>query len=178
MWLYCVGLLSVAVVSTTSKKQKQFEEERVDLSYISGSQFIFEESQAGIWNQAPQRNASSSLVHWVILTQLSYRATNHQPRDDATHNGLLPLTSVTNQVCLFQRHPLVPLIGTIFQLFFSFQVISKNGKLTIKIIQHSRLSGHSLIKLVTEYQGIAVMGMTTVFSKKTVKTIGYLSQKI
>ena len=52
--------------------------------------------KAGADAEAMER-AAYWLASTGLLSLLSYRTQDHQPRDGTTHNGLGPLTSVTNE---------------------------------------------------------------------------------
>jgi hypothetical protein len=77
--------------------KKQVGEERVYSAYTSTALFITKGSQernstrAGIWRQElmqrPWRDAGDWLAAPGLLSFLSYRAQDYQPRDGTTHNG-------------------------------------------------------------------------------------------
>ena len=55
------------------------------------------ETQAGQeLMQRPWKGAAYWLAHHGLLSLLSYRTQNHQPRDGITHHGLGPLPLITN----------------------------------------------------------------------------------
>ena len=75
--------------------QKELGEERVYLYYISILYSVIEGSQdrntsrAGTWRQElTQRSAAYWLALHGLLSLLSYRTPDHQPRDGPTRNGL------------------------------------------------------------------------------------------
>jgi hypothetical protein len=78
--------------------KKQVGEERVYSAYTSTLLFITKESQdrnshrAGAWRQKlmqrPWRDAAYWLAPCGLLSLLSYRTQDYQPRDGTTHNGL------------------------------------------------------------------------------------------
>jgi hypothetical protein len=80
--------------------KRQGEEEKVYLSYTSRSQSIIgggqdrNSNKTGAWRQElmqrPWNNAVYCLVPHGMLSLLSYRTQDHQPRDGTTHNGLGP----------------------------------------------------------------------------------------
>ena len=86
--------------------KKQVEKERVYSAYISTLPFITKGSQdrnssrTGIWKQelmqTPWRGAANWLASPDLLSLLSYRTQDHQPRDGTTHYGLGPLLLITN----------------------------------------------------------------------------------
>ena len=82
-------------------------EKRICLTYTSASvesQEVSEGSQelkmAGSWRQElmqrPWRGAANCLASYGLLSLLSYRTQDHQPRDGTTHNRLGLPTSITN----------------------------------------------------------------------------------
>jgi hypothetical protein len=86
--------------------QKQVGEERFYLAWTSTLLSIFVESQdrnsnrAGIWRQELMQKPQRSAVYWLapqgLLSLLSYRTEEHQPRGDITHNGQDPPPLITN----------------------------------------------------------------------------------
>ena len=86
--------------------KKQVGEERVFSAYTSTLRLITKESQdrnshrAGTWRQElmqrPWRNAASRLASPGLLSLLSYRTQDYQPRDGTTHNGLGPPHLITS----------------------------------------------------------------------------------
>ena len=80
--------------------------ERVYLPNIYISLFIAEGSQdrnsnrAGTWRQELMQRPWRIAVYWVashgLLSLLSYRTQDHQPRDGTTHNGSDPPSLITN----------------------------------------------------------------------------------
>ena len=86
--------------------QKQVGEEKLYLAYTSTLLFIIEGSQdknsnrAGTWRQEltqrPWRDAAYWLVSPGLLSLLSYRTQDYQPRDGPTHNRLDPPPLITN----------------------------------------------------------------------------------
>lgn len=46
--------------------------------------------------QGPWRGAAYCLARRALLSPLSYRAQDNQPKDSTTHSGLSPCPSITN----------------------------------------------------------------------------------
>jgi hypothetical protein len=77
--------------------KKQVGEERVYLAYTSTLLFITKGSQdwnshrEGTWRQELMQRPWRDAVYWLafpgLLSLLSYRTQDHQPRDGTTHNG-------------------------------------------------------------------------------------------
>ena len=86
--------------------QKQVQDERVYLPYVSILLFISEgawgrnSSRARTWRQELMRRPWTGAAYWLtphgLLSLLSYRPQDHQPRDGTTHNGLGSLQSTIN----------------------------------------------------------------------------------
>ena len=57
-------------------------------------------NRVGIWRQelmqSPWRDAADWLAPHALLSLLSYRTQDHQPREGATHNELSPPPLITN----------------------------------------------------------------------------------
>jgi hypothetical protein len=80
-------------------------------SLIKGSQDR-NSSRAGTWRQelmqTPWRGAAYWLASHNLFSLLSHRTQdNHQPRDDTTHNGLCPATSITKKIAYRPVHNLI-----------------------------------------------------------------------
>ena len=81
--------------------KKQVVEERVYSAYTSTLLFITKGSQdrnshrAGTWRQELMQRPWRDVPYWLaspgLLSLLSYRTQDYQPRDDTTHNGSSPL---------------------------------------------------------------------------------------
>jgi hypothetical protein len=73
--------------------KKQVGEEKVYSAYTSTLLFITKGSQdrnshrAGTWREEMMGVAAYWLASPALLSLLSYRTQNHQPRDGTTHNG-------------------------------------------------------------------------------------------
>ena len=86
--------------------KKEVEEERVYSAYTSTLLFITKGSQdrnssrAGTWRQKLIQRPWRGAAYWIaspgLLSLLSYRTQDYQPRDGATHNGLDPPPFITN----------------------------------------------------------------------------------
>ena len=87
--------------------KKQVGEERVYSAYTSTLLFITKGSQdwnsnmAGFWRQElMQRPWRAAAAYWLtspgLLSLLSHRTQDPQPRDSTTHNGLGPPALITN----------------------------------------------------------------------------------
>ena len=92
--------IRVLIAALKHHEQKASWGERIYLTYILTSLFIIEGSQdrnlnrAGTWGQElmqrPWTGAAYLLAPHGLLSLLSYRTQDHQPRDGPTHNGLGP----------------------------------------------------------------------------------------
>ena len=97
--LYAV-LVRVCNPAQNISTKKQVGEERVDSACTSTLLFITKGSQdwnshrAGAWKQKlvqrPWRDAAYWFASPGLLSLVSYRTQNYQPRDGTTHNGLGP----------------------------------------------------------------------------------------
>jgi hypothetical protein len=86
--------------------KKQVGEERVYSAYTSTLLFIIKGSQgrnshgAGTWRQELMQKLWVDVTYWLaspgLLSLLSYRTHDYQPRDGTTHNGLGPPALITN----------------------------------------------------------------------------------
>ena len=86
--------------------KKQVGEERVYLAYTSTLLFITKGSQdwnshrAGTWRQELLQRPWRGAAYWLalpdLLSLLSYRIQDYQPRDGPTHNGLSPPPLIIN----------------------------------------------------------------------------------
>jgi hypothetical protein len=80
--------------------KKQVGEERVYSAYTSKLLFITKGSQDRNWNRArtwrkePMQRPWRAVTYWLVphglLSLISYRTQDHQPRVGSTHNGLGP----------------------------------------------------------------------------------------
>jgi hypothetical protein len=94
----CLATVLVRVyITAQNMTRKQVEEERVYSAYTSTLLFITKVSQdrnshrAGTWRQELMQRTWRVLLTG-LLSLLSYRPQDYQPRDGTTHNGLGPLT--------------------------------------------------------------------------------------
>jgi hypothetical protein len=86
--------------------KKQAGEERVYSAYTSTVVFITKGSQgrntsrAGTWRQELMQRPWRGAAYWLaspgLLSLLSYRTLDHQPRDGPTHNGMATPTMSWN----------------------------------------------------------------------------------
>ena len=78
---------------------KQAEEDRVYLADTSDHSPSLKQVRAGTWRQELMQKPWRGAAYWLalhgLLSLLSYRTQDHQPRDGPTHNGLGP-PPVTN----------------------------------------------------------------------------------
>jgi hypothetical protein len=96
----------VSIPAQNIMTKKQAGEEKVYSAYTSTLLFITKGSQnrnshrAGSWRQKlmqrPRKGAACWLASSGLLKLLSYRTQDYQPRDGTTHNGLGPLSLITN----------------------------------------------------------------------------------
>ena len=94
---YIASVLVRVYKPAQNMTKKQVGEERVYSAYTSTSLFITKGSQdrnlhrAGTWRQEliqrPWRNAAYLSVSPGLLSLLSYRTQDYQPRDGTTHHG-------------------------------------------------------------------------------------------
>jgi hypothetical protein len=99
-------LVRVYIPAQSIMTKKQVGEERVYLAYTSTWLFITKGSQewnshrARTWRQElmqkPWRGATCWIASPGLLSLLSYRTQDHQPRDGTTYNGLGPSSLITN----------------------------------------------------------------------------------
>jgi hypothetical protein len=92
-WCLSQGFYSCTNIMT----KKQVGEERVYSAYTSTLLFITKGSQgrnshrAGTWRQELMQRPWRDVLYWLaspgLLSLLSYRTQDHQPRDGTTHNG-------------------------------------------------------------------------------------------
>jgi hypothetical protein len=82
-----VVLVRVCIPAQNIMTKKQVGKERVYLAYTSTLLFITKGTQDRIMRQRPWRNAALWIVSPGLLSLLSYRIQNYQPRDGTTHNG-------------------------------------------------------------------------------------------
>ena len=85
--------------------KKQVGEERVYLASSSILLFIIKgqdrnSNRAGAWRQELMHKSQEGTAYWCaspgLLSLLSYRTQDLDPRDDTTHDGLGPASSITN----------------------------------------------------------------------------------
>jgi hypothetical protein len=91
-----LGRVTIAVIKY--QHQKQVKEKRVCLAYDVTPLFTVEGSQdrnphgAGAWRQEMMQRPQKFAAYWLaphgLLSLLSYRTQNHQPRVGTTHSGL------------------------------------------------------------------------------------------
>jgi hypothetical protein len=90
-------MLGFLLIQRNTMTQKQVGEERVYFAYISISIFIIEGNQdknsirAGTWRQELMQRPWRSAAYWLtphgLLSLLSYRIQNLQPRNGPTQLG-------------------------------------------------------------------------------------------
>jgi hypothetical protein len=101
----CV-LVRVSIPAQNIMTKKQVVEERVYSAYTSMLLFIIEGSQdrnshrEGTRRQDLMQRSWKGTAYWLVfpglLSVLSYRTQDYQPRDGTTHNGLGPSSLITN----------------------------------------------------------------------------------
>jgi hypothetical protein len=87
----------VSIPAQNNMTKKQVEEEKVYSAYTSILLFITKGSQdrnshrAGTWRRELRQRPRRSVAYWFaspgLLSLLSYRSQDYQPRDGTTHNG-------------------------------------------------------------------------------------------
>jgi hypothetical protein len=93
-------LVRVSIDVTKHHDQKQVEEKRVYFAFSFISHFIIKGSprrsstRAGTWRQElmqrPWKHAAYRLTPHGLLSLLSHRTQDHQPKGHTTHSGLGP----------------------------------------------------------------------------------------
>jgi len=115
--------------------QKQGEEERVYSAYTSNIAVHHKGSWRQELMQRPRRDAAYWLASPGLLSLLSYRTQDHQPRDGTTHNGLGPPPLITNRANALQ----LGLMEAFPQLRLFSLITPACVKLTHKTSQHKCL---------------------------------------
>jgi hypothetical protein len=105
-------LVRVCIPAQNIMTKKQVGEERVYSAYTSTWLFITKGSQhrnshrTGTWRQELMQRPWRGAAYWLaspgLLSLLSYRTQDYQPRDGTTHNGLGPPSLITNWENAFQ----------------------------------------------------------------------------
>ena len=94
--LTCFRITTAVIIQNNQRTGK----ERVSLAYTSIALFIMKdvrtETQTGQEPGGRRLNAAYWLVQAGLLSLLSYRTQDHQPRDGTTHNGPSLPPSITN----------------------------------------------------------------------------------
>jgi len=98
--------LGVSIPAENIMTKKQVGEEKDYLAYVSTLLFITKGSQdrnshrAGTWRQELMQRPCRDAAYWLaphgLLSLLSCRTQDHQPRDGCTHSGLGPPPLITN----------------------------------------------------------------------------------
>jgi hypothetical protein len=82
--VYSTVLVRVSIPVQNIMIKKQVREKTVYSAYTSMLLFITKESQGRIW----EAGADGGVLLTALLSLLSYRTQDYQPRDGITHNGL------------------------------------------------------------------------------------------